>query len=479
MFIKDFIQFFKTPAELAKTQKELTEAQKQMATLRADVIHTLEAFTAMQQSNLTYRFNVYNSYASSVAEISSKYRGLADWGCALTKSIVELRSTFTIGNGLKLSDPDAKEPEPVKKPEGEKTKPAQPKEKQLSPAMEWIQNFLEVNGLDGENLQELVKEAEIEGQIAIQLFKQADAEGNEQVYLKHLSWSKYDYEVKAGTIRGVWETLTYTDPDTKQKVILKENEFVYKRFSGRLEDDNEAIPQIGFALPYIEAVDKGLYDWRLVDNLFTSPTPYFQTETKEDAANILSSIKAINWRPGKALAGNAIFSFVSPDAAHAQVIKEEIVVNVQMISSIVCLPVHFLGMPDLMSNRSTAESLFELVGAGSSKPRTIWEGAFNEIFKKALIMAGVTGLIKCTIPFFTKEQFQQLVDVWFPIWKENGISLQTFLSKVPDIDPVEELARLEEAETKRAEETIAKMELLTKRAEGQETGEPREPFKKI
>ena len=453
--IRQLIDFFQTPQKL----KELTAINE---TLRTQINHALDSCSILASQASSTDFNKYKTYDTAIEAIRLKYEGKSDYGNALVKQIVELRGSFAIGNGIKVTF-DGKED---------------------AEACQIIDEFNEDNGLDKENLGELAKEAEIEGQIAVQLIKEKDPETKEvRVFLKHLPWTKYKYKVTQGFKYGEYTKLEYQDPDNNNEiVILGQGEFVYKKFSGRISDaetttgiTNNAIPCIGFALPYIDSADMALDDWRAINNLFASPTPYFQTETKEDANNISAAIAAINWKPGKALAGNAVFTFVSPGDSHILVLKEEIVVNIQMISAITGIPVHFLGMPDLMSNRATAESLFELVYATSNKPRRIWEGFYQELYEKLLAIYVTLGKsvdpesVTVSIPFFTKEQFDQLVNVWLPVWREGGLSLETFLSKVPDIDPEEEKKKIDKIEDEKMQKLI---DTMNQQPEEGEEGNP-------
>ena len=457
---RQLINFFQTPRKWKNQLEELTATNE---TLRTQINHALDACSILASQTSSTDFNKYKTYDTAIEAIRLKYEGKSDYGNALVKQIVELRGSFAIGNGIKVTF-DGKED---------------------AEARQIIDEFNEDNGLDKENLGELAKEAEIEGQIAVQLIKEKDPKTKKtRVFLIHLPWTKYKYKVTQGKKYGEYTKLEYQDPDKNNMIVkLGQGEFVYKKFSGRISDaetttgiTNNAIPCIGFALPYIDSADMALDDWRAINNLFASPTPYFKTETREDANNISATIAAINWKPGKAFAGNAEFTFISPDASHILILKEEIVVNIQMISAITGIPVHFLGMPDLMSNRSTAESLFELVYATSNKPRRIWEGFYQELYEKLLtIYVAELGKsvepesVTVSIPFFTKEQFDQLVNVWLPVWREGGLSLETFLSKVPDIDPEEEKKKIDKIEDEKMQKLI---DTMNQQPEEGEEGNP-------
>ena len=49
------------------------------------------------------------------------------------------------------------------------------------------------------------------------------------------------------------------------------------------------------------------------------------------------------------------------------------------------------------------------------------------------------------IPFITAEKMKELVEVWLPLLNSGSISLQTFLSKIPEVDAQEEMKLIEAA----------------------------------
>ncbi len=120
-----------------------------------------------------------------------------------------------------------------------------------------------------------------------------------------------------------------------------------------------------------------------------------------------------------------------------------------MISGTTGVPVHFLGLPDLMSNRATADNLMELVAASTRKERMIWIGIYQELITKAIElrnkMIALTPLaadtFKVEILYITAEAWQRIIDVWLPLYQSDAISLETILAQVPGVNVEDELER--------------------------------------
>ena len=109
---------------------------------------------ALQISDLTnevWAGNAYRAYEAAVTAIDAKYNNKSKWGTELTGCIIDLRGSFVIANGVTI-------------------RPAQGfTAKQAKAELEWSRDFFEYNKLDRELSQELAKEAEIEGKIALKI----------------------------------------------------------------------------------------------------------------------------------------------------------------------------------------------------------------------------------------------------------------------------------------------------------------------
>jgi hypothetical protein len=384
---------------------------KEMRTELSTMQHAIDILLATTAITSTYG-NPYQDYKTAITELAKKYEGIAQWGSPQVQNIIDMRSAFTIGQGIKPISDDEKSRE-----------------------REFINSFIKHNNLDEELPQDLASEAEVEGRILVKLIKNIDGKN---IDIRFISYSQTGYKVETDAedyqnVKQITYKLNGVD-----KTILPD-ECVFKRFSGRANSVNDLMPKVAKVLRLCEALDKALWDWREINHLFASPTPFFKCQTSQEATDLNKQLLTSNWKIGKKLVSSADFSLVGLNA-EIKTLENEIITLAKIISGATGVPVHFLGLPDLMSNRSTSTDLFEALNASVNKERHIWEGFYEELFDKALIMMNgegskkgfEKGKVKAQILNFTSEQIRQLVDVWLPLYQGKVINLKYILSKIPD-----------------------------------------------
>jgi hypothetical protein len=280
----------------------------------------------------------------------------------------------------------------------------------------------------------------------------------QQIDIRFISYSANLYKVhNADGDYQKYERVTYNDSGSgvseygdvnytpQGQVTLEAKEFVYKKFAGRLSKVNDLMPKTAKVLTQCENLDRALCDWRAINKLFASPTPVIEGNADSDVKELTAALTDIKWKIGTLLVlKNATYKLAGIDAAGIDALEKEILALAKVISGATGVPVHFLGYPDLMANKSTSNDLFEFINASCSKERSIWTGFYEELFYKALVMARdnfQTGFnpddngVKAQILQVTEAKLQELVTVWLPLLNANAIDLDYMLSKIPDIDP--------------------------------------------
>ncbi len=311
----------------------------------------------------------YGYYSLQVTELGKLYDNVADWGCMIAKNIIDTRTAFSVGEGVKVIkrvgfDGDA--------------------EKELI----WVKEFMRFNNLDEEMPQEYAKEAEIEGKILLRFLVDEMARN---IRVIHVPWRKFNYEITTPD----YDFFNYINAnyigsgDPKVSFNLTPPWFVYKRFGGSTDKINETPPKTAFVLREMEDLDKALWDWRKINGLFTAPTPVITAPDKQTAGQIESWIDNSNWKIGKALilGGEGVkFELVGWKGEGFTTLKEETQALVKTISGTTGVPVHFLGYPELLANRDTADNLTQFLELTTSKEHRTWIGAYEELFQKAMIL---------------------------------------------------------------------------------------------
>jgi hypothetical protein len=417
--------------ELFKAPIQVKEMRKEIATLQ----HSVDILLG-QVTERNTRGNPYPEFKTAIDEVAKKYEGLATWGIQQVRNIIDVRAAFTIGQGIKLVQKD-----------GSETK---------SREMEYIEEFVRVNDLDEEGPIDLAKEAEIEGRCLVKLFLNPDSK---MVEYRFVSYQVNGYKIKTDAEDyKKFLSAVYRNSATQKDVSLATEDFVYKKFAGRIEKVNDIMPKVAMVLRQCEDLDRALADWREMNKYFASPTPYFECADLETAKKMNAAIKELNWKIGKAFAGVGKFLLVGMTDSGKDSLLNEITTNAKIISGDVGVPVHFLGFVDLMSNRSTSTDLFEFITASTAKERLVWAGFYEELFDKALKKANknfAPGTIKAEILQVSDAKIQELATVWLPLYSGGVIDLDYMLSKIPDIQPGKVKKSLDAAQMKMVEDLKA------------------------
>lgn len=423
-FFKDVRQHSKDTREIASLQIKIQQAKLLHAQMSSEILTAREDIKK-------YKSNYYPTYDQAVLEINNKYNGTADWGVVQTGNIIDLRAAFTIAEGIKLM--------PAEKDEGEAE-------------LEFAEDFLKYNDLDKEIIQEFAKEAEIEGKILVRLFWE---EKDKMVSARYVSWLSKKYKVEPNPQDYLdIESVGWKDENGKD-ITLEPPDFVYKKFGGRINEPNNAAPKIMKCLSKIDDLDKALRDLREIDRIFSGPLLWVKFLTAADAKKGQADLDMINWKIKKGVCTNGDFNYSQPSMAGVDSLIKEILTLAKIISGATGVPVHFLGFPELLSNRATADNFLELIFAATLKERQTWKGCYEEMLGKAMAIFNTkTGLeqrstkldpalIKIDIPYISAQSWQNLKDVFLPAALAGKISDELFLSKIPGVDVDEEMKRAE------------------------------------
>jgi len=431
-------------AELENKNKILEDLKLQMS----------QNILELTEEEKRFKGNEYNSYDKAILEIEKKYNGTAQWGVLQTGNIIDLRGVFIMADGLRIM------------PKNEKKEPAENE-------MNFCDAFMRYNNLDEEVPAEFAKEAEIEGRILLKLFWD---EKSNMVAVRYKSWTTTKYTIKSDPqdylkyIEASWKNFK-----TQKEENIDEPDFVYKKFGGRVSDPNTAAPRIMKCLTQIESLDKALRDLREINRLFSAPILEIELENGTDIVQAKEDIEKLNWKIGKMLPHTGKLGYVQPTMTGVDALEKEIITLAKMISGTTGTPVHFLGLPDLLSNRATADNLMQLIFGSTLKERKTWKGAFEEVISKAMAIYNKQNKIdqktnkldptkiKVDIPFISEEHWLHLEKVLLPAVLAGKISDELFLSLIPGIDAKEEMKRREEKD--KSELTNTKAELDSIKAE--------------
>ena len=401
-------------------------------------------------STTSYRGNPYKTFATQVTALANKYSNTATWGNLIAKNIVDVRAAFLIGAGIQVVKRESFE--------GDATR-----------ELDFLRRFVEFNKLDSSYPNELAKEGEIEGRVLLRLLP-VDGDTKGMIRVVHTPWRKFQYEVlpdapnfyryfKAkyvGTEENKGSTELFPLETYNPSFEIGEDEFVYVRLGGNIYEPNVTPSKTAYVLGQVESLDKELWDWRKINHLFAAPTPVFEfdMDAGEEARRTEDYITKKNWRIGKAivLAGGK-FRLETHKGEGFTTLEKAIQTDIQIISGCTGVPVHFLGFPNLLSNRATAENLLELIQLSTDKERDAWRGGYTELGQKAIVMYNERfnqnlkpEACEFTIPFASSQILSYIEKVYLPMYVAGAMSLEQLLSYLTNVDVDKEVIRIKEAE---------------------------------
>ncbi|MCW4050807.1 MAG: hypothetical protein NWE89_13835 [Candidatus Bathyarchaeota archaeon] len=357
--------------EYRKLAEQNVLLTKQLSIVQASVDVTTNT-TSTSTVHHTGTPSKFSTYTLQVAQLAKLYENTADWGCMIGKNVIDVRTAFSVGQGVK-----------VKKHTEFKGN--------ADRELEWCKEFMRFNNLDEEMPQEFAKEAEIEGKVLLRLLVDTEAKN---IRIIHVPWRKFNYTITTpdydffNYIRA--EYIGSGEPGIKFN--LPPALFIYKRFGGIVDKVNETPPKTAFVLREMEDLDKAIWDWRKINTLFSAPTPTLTAPDKATAKELKDWVDGSNWKIGKLLVlggENVKYELVGWKGDGFTTLQAECETLVKTISGTTGVPVQFLGYPELLSNRDTAENLMELIALSTDKERRTWIGAYEELFQKAMVIYNV------------------------------------------------------------------------------------------
>lgn len=397
----------------------------------------------------------YKNYDSQVAETYKKYNGHADYGNTQIRAIIDLRTAMIAGEGISVSCPNSK-------------------------TAEWIDNFLTVNDLQGESFINLVKGSELAGQALI-VFKSDINPHTGELYTK--------------TIRVPYLTThpykaIYTDPLLREEVdyikVKKDGiwqrasigRYVYVRTGGDDADTLGPTTRAGVILTDAENYDRASRDIRRLNHILARITPVFETSSPSETNATKQFLNNKKWKIGEVFIGQAKMSYATPGGgAHDNLIKE-LVTSIKTITAVTGVPVHWLGFVDLMSNRATAESLYELIKHATILERVTWQKSLYQLIlyaQEQYIDSGGRGLLldpnfEVKLPLIDFSNFKEKVEAYSLAYSDQAISLDDYRSGLPGIDPLK-TAEAIDAEEQQTINRLVKSGKLNNSLQGDEDGE--------
>jgi len=410
-----------------KTYKAIVDNTRKIESQLVTIVNAAEDLRTLNSAKR------YRSKSQQVAGLRKKYQAVDTWGNVLLQRLVNLRVAFSVPNRLFI----------IKNPNTRGTK------EELTAVKEFLNTFMEFNGLAGKLPRDFAIESELQGQVLVELVWDAKYK---IPALNYYPWSSTGYTVKPHNKYGVRSELDVLLTLGGTAHNLVDENCVFIAFNDELTS-YIGYPTCGGILTEIENISKDLDDWRKLNHLYAHPTPHFECETQEEADKINTQIKGSGWRVGTAIATKGAFNLKGPTGAEANLLMLSIQTSAKIISGHTGLGIHFLGFPNVMSNRAVADSIGEPTEVVLHSEITSWQDFYNCMFIKAIKMRNKklnkplrTDIVWPKIVPITDRQWDLIKDVFLKLNEEGLISDESLLDRLPDVDAEFELERIKEQE---------------------------------
>ncbi|MEJ2248031.1 MAG: hypothetical protein P8Y70_00040 [Candidatus Lokiarchaeota archaeon] len=380
----------------------------------------LESMLTGRRINTTVpgTINAYTSYETQTDELYRKYNGVSDFGCQQTRAVIDLRTAFIAGEGISISSDNEQ-------------------------FLKWSEQFIDDNKLNSVNFINGVKGSEMAGQ-TIYVFKSLLEDNELKVKTNRIPYSttyKYKPLYIDEKLRDKIKDIVYKSEFGWKSFGYKN--FVYIRTGGDDSNSHGPVTRTGVVLTDLENYDRALKDIRRNNHIFARITPNWKTKSLSETTLLKKDLTAKRWKIGEAVIGEAEFDYKTPKTGAHENLVSEVTVTIKSISSTTGVPVHWLGFVDLMSNRATAQSLYESIKNATILERTIWQDSLHELILKAqefFIDNGGTGLsytknFQVKLPLISFEHFLEIVRALNIAYKDEAISIGDYRNSLPGINP--------------------------------------------
>lgn len=391
--------------------------------------------------------NIYTTYSAQTTAISKKYNGTSEWGNSLVRACIDMRTAFICGEAFSIAG-----------------------KKLTTKHREFFEELLTFNGFNTTRLFNLNKKLEMDGKALLDVIQ-----GNESN--KHIPIIGIYNEkgLKVKPTNGMFPDLGqayYKQQGNGEAHPIKMNKPTLLVTGGDGYDLNNTTTKVGLVLSECDNYDRCLKEIREINYDTARVTPAFKVNSLSEVSQLTKWLKENKWKRGEPFIGTADLEFKSPQTGALDNLKSELTSNLKTISGVTGCLVHWLGYVDLMSNRATAEELYQTIYNATIMERTAIQKAFKKILidaQEVYIDSGfgtfktVVKDFEVTLPLIDLGRFKDIVDSYSKLYMDEIISKETYRNNVPNIDPLVEQT-LEEQQEKEDIKKLA-FELPEEKAE--------------
>lgn len=398
--------------------------------------------------------NIYLDYSSQIAQIIEMKKGGAEFGSWTLNTVINFLSAFILGENAipYYTGTDDKEREAFNN---------------------WTRDFLSFNNTYNGTFRPMILEAVTFGRAVSSLRKETknDFKKTEGVKLWCLSQENDQYDILNEEGNPSIPYFFWSPELSKWQIKLSDSgkmnssEQTLESIKDNLQllnfslvaDVNEPSYKPHFVLTEIENMDRALKNIRSLNEKGARITPVWEVSSDAEYNKLTTVLKKITWKIGQAVIGTGKFKYEVADTGKAvKGLMQEFEMNGQAVSATCNIPVHYIALTELMSNRSTAETLYDVILHGTANERETLKDYLKDMYIKAQQMyidsvkdSELTKVITdFTVPIevIDKSRFKEMVEAYSILHTDGIISKAGYRKIVPNVDPKEEADELAKEE---------------------------------
>lgn len=388
--------------------------------------------------------NLYMDYCSQISQVIQMKTGGTEYGSWVLNTVINFLSAFILGENAipYYTGTDDEERESFN---------------------EWVREFLTFNNTYNGTFRPVIIEAVSFGRAVSSLKLATKTNGQQGVKLWNISQEQDQYDIlnEKGEPNipfffwspelDSWQ-IKLNDSNAKdstQQTLNSINDNLQLLNFSLVADVNQPSYKPHFVLTEIENMDRALKDIRALNDKGARITPVWEVSTDNEYNKLTAVLKKIKWKIGQGVVGTGKFHYEVADTGKAvKGLLQEFEMNGQSVSATCNIPVHYIALTTLMSNRSTAETLYDVILHGTANEREKLKDYLKDMYIKAQQMyidsvegSTLTKLVTdFTVPIevIDKSRFKEMVESYAILYQNGVIGKTGFRKIVPNVDPKEE-----------------------------------------
>jgi hypothetical protein len=368
----------------------------------------------------------YRTHEQQVDKLVDMYDAESRFGCELTKSLINLSSSASLPNGLQTTT-----------------------EENFESEAEYIKQFIAINNLQAGTSLDLVRAAELQGQVLVKLVWDNTINN---VRLDYIPWDETHYKINSlndnSKLAGPF-LVDYKD-SKGNNIVLNDDEICFVLLNNRL-GKLEGRPKLGGVINILIGVSQDIEKFHQIIHVLTHPTVHIKAKTAEGAKRYGEALVKKGWKMGSILIDDCEVEIISASGIDVDKLYQSITTHIKLLCACCGIDPINLGWVDLASNQASSKVASAQNDVESYASISKWNLFYQQLFDKVIAMRNqylkniqlTIGKVHPCLVTDSVKQAQFVKDIAMPAAVQGLLSKKAFLENIPGIDIQQELQNQE------------------------------------